>query len=139
MVAGDGPLGCLRQGKANIKARRDFFSAGQSHEKRMEIGAIAMLGIAGPDRVASTPACSGFVITHVMENVVVKRVSLFDFAFFPLGILLSNLRNDAASRHQAVWLDKSHQTYRNLGRIAVITHQGSKISPRVLVPRHSVN
>src|SRR5579883_648522 len=95
----------------------------------MEVSTVTVFGITGPKGVTPTPACSGLVIPHIVKDVVVKREGLFNLAFFSLGRLRSNLGNDPAGAHQAIW---------NFGGIAVVSHQITVIPSRVLIAGHRI-
>src|SRR6266403_5324083 len=62
---------CLigRQRKSDLKSRRNFLRPGHGYKNRMEVGAISVLGIAGPERVSVAPAGTGLVVLHGAEDV----------------------------------------------------------------------
>src|ERR1700719_4742319 len=59
------------QWKANLEARRNSRRPHHADEQRMEIGAVAPLGPARPDRIAVPPARSRFVVAHGGDHVIV--------------------------------------------------------------------
>src|SRR5713101_8603542 len=61
----------LRQGKADLEAGGDAFEAHHADKHRVEVGAVAALGRAGPDGVTAAPALARLVIAHRGDHIVV--------------------------------------------------------------------
>ena len=68
----------------------------------MKIGAIAFFGITGVEHVATAPAGPGFVITHVIEDVVVNGASFLELRIFSGRNFGSQLCRQAGGWHEFV-------------------------------------
>src|SRR5437660_1242695 len=75
------------QRKANFKPRRNALRTHHGDEKRMEISAVALLGVASVQHIAAPPAGAGFVVTHGGEDVVVDGSRLLQRRRPPFGLL----------------------------------------------------
>src|SRR6202034_4266844 len=73
-------------------------------EERMEVGAIAMLGGAGVDRVAMAPTCAVVVIVHGGDHVVVNLAGLRDRLGGTLRLLLGKLADLAVNGDKMIGL-----------------------------------
>src|SRR5579884_1483153 len=89
-------------------------------------------------RASPRPSLFRTCHTAYCERRSCKARRPFNLAFFSLGRLRSNLGNDPAGGHQAIWLNISHQAHRNFGGIAVVSHQITVIPSRVLIAGHRI-
>src|SRR5579864_6724452 len=71
MVAGDfGRMLVGRQREPDLKPRGNSLRSRHGNKKGMEVGTVALLGVAGVEHVAVSPACAGLVVFHGGEDVV---------------------------------------------------------------------
>ena len=76
MVAGNcARIAVGRNGEANGKSRGNFHRAAQCNKISVEIGAVSRVRVAGVQRIAASPALTGFIVTHVREHVFVERLA----------------------------------------------------------------
>jgi hypothetical protein len=70
----------------------------------MEIGAVALLGIAGVQHVTVPPSGARLVIPHGGENVIVDCPRLIERRSFAFGHFDRQFRGQSGDRHQLVGL-----------------------------------
>jgi hypothetical protein len=116
VIAGDVAFG-LRFGEreTNFKARGNPGSAHHADEERVEIGAIAALGSAGPDGVAAAPAFAGLVVAHGGDDVIVDVACLGECGGVTGGLLTRKIGDDACEGDELVGLKVALEVRR--GRI----------------------
>ena len=73
--------------------------------RRVEVGAVAVLGIAGPHGVAAAPAGAALVVLHGIEEVIVSSFGFVDCVGFIAGDLYGQLFDFAVDRNEFVGLD----------------------------------
>ena len=123
VIAGDvAMLRVFRQRKSNLKPRGNVFRAHHGDEKRVEVGAVAVLRIAGPERIAAAPAGARFVVAQRFENVIVNSVCLFHGALHALSFFIRQFLHLSINRNHAVRLRKSFHCSGRALRPAVETH-----------------
>src|ERR1700688_849296 len=70
----------------------------------MEVGAIAFLGVAGIEDIAMAPACSGLVVAHGGENVVVDGTGFIKRLSLALGDFSGQVGGKASDRDESIGL-----------------------------------
>ena len=105
MIAGDlrGML-VRRQGKSNFKARRNPLGTRHGDEQRMKVGAVALLGIAGIEHIAVSPARAGLVVAHGGEHVIVDGACLLERRGLAFGHFHRQVGRQSGDRDQFVRL-----------------------------------
>ena len=64
------------QRKADVEAGWNSVRPQHPDERRMEVCTVAVLGVTGPHRVSASPACPGFVVSHIREEVIIGSLGL---------------------------------------------------------------
>src|SRR5947207_1126172 len=73
MIAADSPFAAVaRDGETHLKLRGNFLRSSQRNEEAVEIGAVAELAVARPDRVAVAPTDAFFAVLHMAIDDVVE-------------------------------------------------------------------
>ena len=67
-----------RQRETDLKSGRNALRTRHCDEQRMKVGAVAFLRVAGVKHVAVSPSSAGFVVAHVVEDVVVNGAGLIE-------------------------------------------------------------
>src|SRR5947209_14265137 len=65
----------FRQRETDLEFRWNVLRPGHGDKHRMEVGAVAAFGVAGPQRVSFAPAAAALVIAHGREGIVIERAS----------------------------------------------------------------
>src|SRR5208337_4222127 len=77
------------------------------NKQRVEVGAVAALGIASPERVSAAPAGAALVVLHGAEDVLVEGAGALEVGRAAGGFLSRDLGGQARHRHQAVGLEEA--------------------------------
>src|ERR1700720_4625941 len=68
----------------------------------MEVGAVAVLGSAGPDGVAAAPAFAGFVVAHGGDDVIVNVAGFLERRGVSGGLLAGKFGDGAVEGDEFV-------------------------------------
>src|ERR1700733_12732483 len=98
-----------RKWEAYLKARWNLLRARHRDKHGVEIRAVAVLRIAGPERVAVSPTSAALVILHSAKNVFINILRLFEGSGRTFCLPLGELRGNAGDGHQTVWLQEPRQ------------------------------
>src|SRR5258707_1204682 len=93
-----------RQREANLKARWNALRPRHGDEQRMEIGAVALLSVAGVEHVAAAPASAGFVVAQRSEDVVINCTRFVERLLFTLSNLHGEIGGQSRDGHECVRL-----------------------------------
>src|ERR1039458_600545 len=102
----------------------------------MEVGAIAVLGIAGPQGISASPTGSGLVVAHGREQVVVDRFGFDNGPNLVARHLLGQGLDLAIDRNKLVRLDQSGHRRRHDTGLAILALELRKVAQRVLAAGH---
>ena len=103
VVAGDITFGFgFGERETDFEARGDARSAHHANEERVEIGAIAALGSAGPNCVAAAPTFAGLVVMHGGNDVVINVARFGKIRGIARSLLLGQLGNHAVQGNKPV-------------------------------------
>src|SRR5580698_3623076 len=83
--------------------------ARQADKKRVKVGAVSALGVAGPDDVAVAAAGRSLVVGHVGDHVIVNRAGLIEISSLAGNHRGGEFLDAFIERHQAVGLQPAIQ------------------------------
>src|SRR5271155_4076139 len=75
----------------------------------MEVGAVAVLRIASPERVPVSPPLAGLVVLHGAEDIFINVFGFFELGGRALCLLRGQLRRDSSHGNQSIRLEKARQ------------------------------
>src|SRR5713226_631520 len=101
-----------RQRKPNFEARRNSGRPHHADKQRVEIGAVAALGRAGPYRIAVTPTGAGLVVAHSGDDEVVDCPRSREWVLDSACLLRGEFRDGSVKRHATVRLKETPESLR---------------------------
>src|SRR5271154_1968946 len=75
----------------------------------MEIGAVAVLRIASPERVSVSPPLAGLVVLQGAEDIFIDVFGSFELGGRAFCFLRGQLRRDSSHGNQSIRLQKARQ------------------------------
>src|SRR5260370_13133811 len=112
--------------KANLEARRNSRRSHHADEQRMEIRAISALGGARPDRIAVSPAGSGFVVAHGGDHVVVDCARFRKWILKSACLLRGKFSDNSLKGHTAIRLQEPLQITRARVHVCAVLIAGER-------------
>src|SRR5271166_7109780 len=133
VIAGNvGLVLVLGERKADVEPGGNVVCAQHAYEWRVKIGAVAVLGVAGPHRVAAAPTGSGLVIAKSREQIVVGSFSFGDAPRLAAGHLLGEGLDLAVGWDELVRLNEAGHRCRDGARLAIFALKLCIVAARVL-------
>ncbi len=103
VVAVDSAVVALgRDRGADGESRRDADGTRQRDEVGVEVGAVAVLGVARVDRIPLPPTVAVLGVAHLVDHVVVKRAGAHQVGRLPLDDVLRDLVDLVGRRHEVL-------------------------------------
>src|SRR5271157_2700828 len=125
----------LGKREADVEARGNTVSAQHADKRRVEIGAVAVLGIAGPHRVSTAPTGARLIVAEGCKQVIVSSFGFGDAPCLTAGNLLGEDLDFAVGWDELVRLNEASHRRRYRARLAVLALQLRIIAARVLAAR----
>src|SRR5271157_6086990 len=121
----------FRQREADVEPGGNVVSTQHADERRVEIGAVAVLGVAGPNRIPSAPTRTRLIVAEGSKKIIVGGFGFGDAPGLAASDLLSEDLDFTVGWDQLVRLNEASHRRRYGARLAIFALQLRVIAARV--------